>query len=143
MLIYQSLAYECGREGAPVASAVPTPQPPPKSSRPATVADFNGTFVGKYVCQQRETSMQLDTKAAANGDIVAVYSFGGTGDTPKGAFTLTGHWTSKGFVLEPHEWLDQPAPGYQMVGLDGALTDKGLAGRAVHNLCTTFDLVRQ
>jgi hypothetical protein len=140
LLVYQTLTFECSLEGR---VAAPPATPMPKPARLATLADFNGHFEGSYFCGASPSAMALDTKAANDGTLVGIYSFGGTSGEPKGSFTVAGKWTPKGFVLEPKEWIHQPTPTYSMVGLNGVLTTNGFAGKVVHPVCTNFDIARR
>jgi hypothetical protein len=137
LLLYQSLAYECGLEGrqtTPQTIAKPTP------TRLGTLADYNGHYEGTYLCRGIVGKMLLDLKASASGTLVAVYrSDNGDGE----AYSMVGKWTPKGFILNPNEWINQPKPTYDMIGLDGAPTSKGLAGRLINPVCTTFEISRK
>jgi hypothetical protein len=142
-LVYDSLAFQCSLQGAAAEQATATPaQPPAKPAPPATAVSLTGRFSGSYVCGNETEEMQLELKAATNGLIVAVLKFGKSSAT-NGSFTLDGNWNETEFNLTPAEWLKQPTPTYEMVGLQGALTEKGMNGKVVHRLCTTFELVRE
>jgi hypothetical protein len=147
-LVYDSLGFQCGLQGAPVANQTrparpaPAPLPVPDRGLAGSAAAFTGRFNGTYACNEGTETLRLDTKAANNGIMVAVFQFGGTGSSPAGIFTLQGKWSKTGFALTPYEWVKQPKPEYEMTGLEGTITANGLSGRVVHNQCSTFDLER-
>jgi hypothetical protein len=142
-LVYDTLAFQCGLQGAAGQNKPAPAVPVKKSNLPVTAAALTGRFTGSYVCGAESESLQLDTKAADNGVMVAVFQFGGSTGATSGTFTLQGKWTKDGFSLKPYEWIKQPSPTYEMAGLDGLLTDRGLAGRVAHRICSTFDVARE
>jgi hypothetical protein len=149
-LVYQDMAFECGLASAataPVtASGPPRPQtprtPPRPNGPPATAASFTGHFEGTYVCGQGETSMQLDTRAAAGGELVAVMNFGGEANRPRGRYTLTGNWTGNAFRLAPEKWLEQPT-GYSMTAISGTLDGGAITGSVEAAGCGAMSLQRK
>jgi hypothetical protein len=149
-LVYKDMAFECGLASAataPVTASDPprpqTPRTPPRpNGPPATAASFTGHFEGTYVCSQGETSMQLDTRAAAGGELVAVMSFGGEQNRPRGRYTLTGSWTGNAFRLTPEKWLDQPT-GYVMTSTSGTLDGGAINGSIESARCGAMSLQKR
>jgi hypothetical protein len=142
-LVYDTLAFQCSLQGAAGQNKPVPAVPVKKSNLPVTAAALTGRFTGSYVCGAESEFLQLDTKAADTGVMVAVFQFGGSAGATSGTFTLQGKWTKDGFSLKPTEWIKQPSPVYEMAALDGVLTDRGLAGRVAHRVCSTFDVARE
>jgi hypothetical protein len=148
-LVYQDMAFECGlaSTAAPSSTASAAPSTPPRTppvsnGPPATAASFTGHFEGTYVCTQGETSMQLDTRAAVGGVLVAVMSFGGEANRPRGRYTLAGNWTGNTFRLAPDKWLEQPA-GYVMTAISGSLEGGAITGKVESPRCGAMSLQRR
>lgn len=112
-------------------------------------ASAAGTWEGQYTCGQGPTGMKLRVRET-DGNLRAVLAFHehpSGPDVPSGKFFLDGETDSDGSVtLDPVKWLDRPR-GFDMIGLDGELTDDGdgfdgeVTGAG--NACSTFSLERK
>ena len=139
-ITYQTLSYQCSLAAA---NAV-TPPTLNKSQGQAITSpeDLTGRFVGSYACNQTDRALQLDLKANAEGLLVALLSFGGTNQTPKGSYTLQGSWEGSTFKLDPVAWVSQPS-GFRMTALIGQFEGKRLTGFIVSPACKDFIVTRE
>ena len=100
---------------------------------------------GFYACAQGASAMKLTVIDDDPTRITAVFAFGptpGNPGVPRGAFTLRGIRRGAEVELAPDAWLEQP-DGYEMVGLNGRITDARFEGRIRHEGCGAFALQRQ
>jgi hypothetical protein len=107
----------------------------------AKASNLTGHFEGSYICSKGENNLALDTLAKETGEIVAVFSFGGTSDFPKGSYSLTGRWTGAKFSLKSNAWIDQPE-GYIMVDIEGEVSARGVSGNMLTPTCSNFSALR-
>jgi hypothetical protein len=151
-LTYNGTAYQCGlRGGNGASSPAVSPSTPPKpvarvasigpALKSATAADLTGHFEGSYICGQGETSLTLDLLGKENGVLVALLSFGGANNIPKGSYSLVGKWAGAHFTLKANEWVSQPK-GYIMVDVEGDLGAKGVFGNMLTSGCSNFSALR-
>jgi len=110
--------------------------------------DPAGVYVGSYICNQQQMSLQLTLEPPTGGDLSAVFAFylpGGTASPPLGAFQMKGTFdpASGAFRLRPGSWI-KAAPGYRPVALSGSYDARTgrLTGRIQGYGCTTFDVRR-
>ena len=110
---------------------------------------MGGVWVGKYICGQGVTRLDLDIKPGAGDAITATFSFGPlpeNPEVPKGAYRMEGKYdpATRRVQLEGVKWIDYPQ-NYIMVGLDGHMTaDGGRITGIVPTMasCTDFEVKR-
>lgn len=107
----------------------------------ATALDLTGRFEGTYICSRGENKLTLDTLAKDSGELVALMTFGGINNLPKGSYTLVGNWNGAKFSLKGNEWVNRPE-GYVMVDLEGELSARGVSGNLNNPTCSNFSAVR-
>ncbi len=122
--------------GAPPTATQSTPTPP------ARIESLSGHFEGSYFCRQGETAIQLDMRAAANGTLAAIATFGGNNGIPRGRYSLTGNVTGNSFRLVPEKWIEQPT-NYVMTALSGAIERGAISGTVESPTCSTMSLIRK
>jgi hypothetical protein len=143
----RGMNFECGllNTGARTAATPVKPTAKVATLGPAltsaTARDFTGHFEGAYICSKGKNTMILDTLAKESGKIVALMSFGGTDNFPKGSYTMIGNWTGAKFNLKANEWVNQP-PGYIMVDVEGVVSARGVSGNMLSPACSNFSAVR-
>lgn len=114
-----------------------------------TPPSVTGEWIGKYICTQGVTSLNLTVTKGDGAAIKATFSFGPlpeNPEVPKGAYQMRGTYdpATRSVKLDGVKWIDAPL-GYVMVGLDGHMTPSGqkIAGH-VPDLpgCTGFEVWR-
>jgi hypothetical protein len=150
------LARTLPRDEAPTATTVAAAPRPPATTAPAGPAPARksaspgytwalGTWTGTYTCAQGLTNLTLEIEGDSRDELTATFLFEGRpgSGNPSGSYTMRGRLSGAEVVLEPDEWLDQPA-GYVMVGLEGRLSEDGTVfnGTVTEEPCTTFTVRR-
>ncbi len=140
----------CGSASTSTVVEVPPPQepqPPP----PATVQVIAAPspmrageeWVGRYVCAQGETDLDLHVDRVMGDSLEATFEFSHGPSGAGGAYKMRGTIAPNGQVtLTPGAWIDRPS-GYVSVGMHGDVQGARFAGRMDHASCTTFDLRRR
>jgi serine/threonine protein kinase len=130
---------------APVVSNTPTPVAP---TAPAPSVSVVGSWIGAYTCGQGQTGLALEVEGSDEPSLSATFRFFALQDNPgvpSGSFSMTGSQFGSDVDLRGSTWIRQPT-GYQLVDLDGQLSDDGtvLEGNVedAGNRCTTFRLRR-
>lgn len=108
---------------------------------------FNGSWKGKYSCNQAEDILFFDVFAKTSGKISANFTFYPSKSNPGGklgSFTLEGNFMKDGsFVLHAKEWIRKP-DDYAMVDINGKIESnyEEIKGIIVHPNCSTFNLIK-
>jgi len=106
---------------------------------------FNGSWKGKYSCNQAETVLLLEIFAKTSGKMKANFTFYASKSNPGGkvgSFTLEGNFMKDGsFVLRAKEWIRKP-DNYAMVDISGEIKSNyvEINGVIVHPNCSSFNL---
>lgn len=115
----------------------------------------DGQWVGKYICGQGITRLDLDIrqdpirKKAGSTAITATFRFGPlpeNPEVPKGSYRMEGTYDPKTrhVKLEGVKWIEYPQ-NYVMVGLDGRMDEDGgrIAGLVpTMGNCSDFEVKR-
>jgi hypothetical protein len=114
-----------------------------KSSR------VSGQWVGKYICGQGITRLDLEIKQSEGNAITATFRFGPlpeNPEVPKGSYRMEGTYdpATRHVKLEGVKWIEYPQ-NYIMVGLDGRMdADGGRISGLVPTMqsCSDFEVKR-
>jgi len=108
---------------------------------------FNGSWKGRYSCNQGETGLLLEICAKTSGKITANFTFYPLKSNPEvkiGLFTLEGDFMKDGsFVLGAKEWVRKP-DNYEMVDIKGKIESNNteMNGVIVNPNCSIFKLIK-
>ncbi len=107
-----------------------------------------GLWVGRYVCAQGVTALELTITGDPKGKLKAEFSFRAAPENPgvpSGRYSMSGSFDDKSLRLNLHagKWIEAP-DGYMMVDLVGRLSTAGdrYSGGIPMAGCTVFDLRR-
>ncbi|MBV6421626.1 MAG: hypothetical protein DAHOPDDO_02907 [Ignavibacteriaceae bacterium] len=110
---------------------------------------FNGTWKGKYKCNQVETGLTLKFSASPDGKLTAIFNFYPLSSSnllvKSGSFALEGEFFDDNtFTLEAKKWINKPSY-YEMVDIKGKIESNyvEINGVIVHPNCSTFNLIKQ
>ena len=114
-----------------------------------TSAQVAGYWVGKYICGQGITRLDLDIRQDKGNAITATFRFGPlpeNPEVPKGSYRMEGTYDPKTrrVKLEGVTWIEYPQ-NYVMVGLDGRMDADGgrIAGMVpTMSNCSDFEVKR-
>ncbi len=139
----------CGSASSSTVVEVPPqdlPPPPPPTAQVAVAPALmraGEEWIGRYVCAQGETDLDLHVDRVAGDSIEATFEFSHGPSGAGGAYRMRGSITPSGQVtLVPGAWLDRPS-GYVSVGMHGDVQGTRFFGRMDHASCSTFDLRRR
>jgi hypothetical protein len=133
---YRSIGSVCGRR-KPVAmtsaaAASPRATAGPKAAARAATA-ISGDWEGSYTCGSAATGLDLTIQSSGTTNALkATFTFYPlpSNTPPVGVYDMTGTYHSASrIVLNFSRWIHQP-PGYEPVGLVGALSGASSAGRS-------------
>src|SRR5262245_14820152 len=100
------------------------------------------TWGGKYICAQGPTDLTLKIVSVKKGNIESLFDFVHVDSGNKGVFKLSGRYKPKtrSLDLEPVDWIGPHPPGWEMVGMSGAVSPDGrnFTGTITHPNCTSF-----
>jgi hypothetical protein len=134
----------CGSASSSTVVEIP-PQELPPSPPPALVTPMNAgeQWIGRYVCAQGSTDLDLHIDRVAGDSIEATFEFSHGPSGAGGAYRMRGTITPSGQVtLVPGPWIERPS-GYVSVGMHGDVQGARFFGRMDHASCSTFDLRRR
>lgn len=111
----------------------------------AAATAINGDWEGSYTCSQGLTGLDLAIQSSSTTNALKAtftfYPLPGNTSAPVGVYEMTGTYHSASrIVLNPTRWIHQP-PGYEMVGLVGALSGGKFSGNVTG--CSTFSVQKQ
>jgi len=141
----------CGSASSSTVVEVPPqdlPPPPPPTAQvvvapPAAPMRAGEEWIGRYVCAQGETDLDLRIDRVTGDSIEATFEFSHGPSGAGGAYRMRGTITPGGQVtLVPGPWIDRPS-GYISVGMHGDVQGARFFGRMDHSSCSTFDLRRR
>lgn len=112
----------------------------------------HSVWVGKYVCAQGMTALELTIDAGPDGNATAKFAFGphpGNPRLPSGSYWMRGRASvlasgQLSIKLEPDRWIKHPQD-YEMVGLT-VMSDREqqkLGGTIDHPSCTVVRVDRR
>ncbi len=150
---YNGMNFDCSLPAPPSAAVASGTRKPNaafvRSAGPvrakAVAADFDGQYIGNYVCSISPTPMQLDLSANTDGTLAGTVQFGGL-HTPEGgyflgSYSVKGNWKGTHYRLIADEWIKQPE-GYVMIDFEGDLTTLGTSGVVLYSSCDSYALRR-
>ena len=139
----------CGSASTSTVVEVPPPQElPQQQAAPAPVAaaalmNTGEQWIGRYVCAQGETDLDLHIDRVMGDSIDATFEFSHGPSGAGGVYRMRGTIGPGGQVtLVPGAWIERPS-GYISVGMHGDVRGAVFAGRMDHASCSTFDLRRR
>lgn len=107
-----------------VLSACASAPPIAEDAVTTNASAVSGLWVGKYKCQQGETSLQLSLSGTPDGLVEGTFLFYPTPSNARaatGKFIVRGWYYSDGsLLLSPGAWIEQPS-GYGTVSLRGRI----------------------
>ncbi len=123
------------------------PQPQQQQVAPTPVAaaalmNAGEQWIGRYVCAQGETDLDLHIDHVMGDTIDATFEFSHGPSGAGGAYRMRGTIAGAQVTLVPGSWIERP-PGYVSVGMHGEVRGAVFAGRMDHASCTTFELRRR
>jgi hypothetical protein len=106
---------------------------------------ISGDWEGSYTCSQGLTGLDLTIQSSGSTNALKAtftfYPLRSNRRPPVGVYEMTGTYHSASrIVLNPSRWIHQP-PGYEPVGLVGALSGSKFSGKVVG--CSTFSVQKQ
>jgi hypothetical protein len=148
---FVALLAACGSASTSTVVEIPPTQDLPPPPPPATVQVVAAPslmrageeWVGRYVCAQGETDLDLHIDRVMGDSLEATFEFSHGPSGAGGSYKMRGTIAPNGQVtLTPGAWIDRPS-GYMSVGMHGDVRGTRFAGRMDHESCTTFDLRRR
>jgi len=128
---------------AATSAAAAGPQAKAATRAGATAATaIIGDWEGSYTCSQGLTGLDLTIQSSGTKNALKAtftfYPLPSNRRSPVGVYEMAGTYNSASLiVLNPTRWIHQP-PGYEPVGLVGALSRNKFSGKVVG--CSTFSV---
>jgi hypothetical protein len=150
-MITIAILIACGGEST-VVEVAPQPMPPPPATVVAQAPVEDGApgpmnagenWMGRYLCAQGPTDLDLRIDAVTGSTIDATFIFAHGPSGAAGSYKMRGTLAPDGsLVLVPGPWVARPA-NYVSVGMSGVVRGAVYAGRMDNPSCTTFSLTRE
>ncbi|MBV6421624.1 MAG: hypothetical protein DAHOPDDO_02905 [Ignavibacteriaceae bacterium] len=107
---------------------------------------FNGTWKGKYKCNQMEAGVSMKFSASTDGKLTAIFYFYPLSTSSllikTGSFALEGEFLDDNtFKLDAKKWINKPS-NYEMFDVIGKIESnyEEINANILHPSCTTFKL---
>jgi hypothetical protein len=117
-----------------------SPPPPPTRRSPTPRAQRpSGRMVGRYLCAQGWTDLELELRSTGANTVEAVFDFHFAPRGVRGRYSMRGTRSAAGQIdLVPVAWIERPE-NYIMVAMRGRIGADGVfRGRIQHPSCGEF-----